>query len=206
MDVESSEEEDLDQELHDERIMLMMEDKEESLAIFGMQIKQGFMALSKVQKSDHRCQPRSSRRNFKSMEALNCIRSDYIGILGDPSTPLLGSEFKLMFRISRPRFQVMMEDIMAKNIKFYRKNYLKNQASLKAKLLLPIKSLAYGVPSHTFIDYFQMSPQSARDCCRNFWQAIELVYKEEYTRLPTTGDLIFQSKMLHHLTQYSCKR
>ena len=38
MDVESSEEEDLDQELHDERIMLMMEDKEESLAIFGMQI------------------------------------------------------------------------------------------------------------------------------------------------------------------------
>jgi hypothetical protein len=34
-----------------------------------------------------------------------------------------------------------------------------DKSSLATRLLLPLKSLAYGVPPHTFIDYFQMSPQ-----------------------------------------------
>ena len=76
-------------------------------------------AASNGPKRDHRKDPRSSRRVFRSGEALHCIRRDYMGIPGDPSTPLLGAEFPLFFRVSRTRFQVMMEDIMAANIPFY---------------------------------------------------------------------------------------
>ena len=117
------------------------------------------------------------------------IQRDYLGIPGDATTPLYASSFKKMFRISRTRFQVMMEDIMAKNIKFYQKNNRTIQASLEAKLLLPLKSLAYGVPPHAFMDYFQMSAQYARDCCKQFHKAIKLVYMDEYLRLPTPSDL-----------------
>ena len=141
---------------------------------------------------DHRQLPRSKRRKFRHDEADHCIKRDYLGLPGDPSTPLLGAEFKNMFRLSKTRFQVLMEDVMAANISFYQKKrnlHAGDQASLEAQLLLPIKCLAYGVPSHTFIDYFQMSKQYARDCCRQFDVAIKRIYQEEYLRLPTVDDL-----------------
>ena len=69
--------------------------------------------------SDHRSHPRKERRFFRHEEALHCIRRDYLGFPGDPRCPLLGKEFPLMFRVSRGRFQVMMEDIKAKNIPYY---------------------------------------------------------------------------------------
>jgi hypothetical protein len=39
---------------------------------------------------------------------------DYLG-----PDPLFGKEFSLMFRLSRQRFHLMMEDVMAKGVKFY---------------------------------------------------------------------------------------
>jgi hypothetical protein len=105
----------------------------------------------KKMKVDHWQLPRSTRRMFRHDHALVCIERDYIG-----DTPLLGVEFKLMFRLSRGRFQVLMEDVMASNIKFFKSTVRDgfDISSLAACLLLPLKSLAYGVPPHTFIDYF----------------------------------------------------
>ena len=153
--------------------------------------------LKKRQKTHHhkvdgRTLPRSQRRQFKSDRALECIHQDYLGVAGDPATALFASDFQRMFRISRQRFQVFMEDIMAKNIKFYmvKKNRLPyQQSSLEAKLLLPLKSLAYGVPPHTFMDYFQMSRAHANDCCKQFDKAITLLYTKEYLRVPSAADL-----------------
>jgi hypothetical protein len=50
-----------------------------------------------------------------------------------------------------------MEDAMASNIIFFKSNGKdgRSKSSLAARLLLPLKTLAYGVPPHTFIDYFQ---------------------------------------------------
>ena len=71
-----------------------------------------------------------------------------------------------------------------------KKNLLDSQqASLEAKVVLPLKSLAYGVPPHCFIDYFQMSPQMARECMIQFDKVILQLYKGEYLRLPTAEDL-----------------
>ena len=108
-----------------------------------------YRPATKLQKS-HRGGPRSQRRHFHHNEALQAIRRDYIGIPELPHTPLFGAEFKLMFRISRPRFQRLLEDVMAKEIRFYQDKPNRGvQASLYAKLMLPLKSYAYGVPPPT---------------------------------------------------------
>jgi hypothetical protein len=58
-----------------------------------------------------------------------------------------------------------MEDVMASDIKFFKLTGRggRCRSSLAAHFLLPLKTLAYGVPPHTFIDYFQMSRQYARE-------------------------------------------
>lgn len=128
---------------------------------------------------DHRKRKRTSRRYFFHDQALRCILRDYLC-----PNALFGREFPLMFRISRARFQVLMEDVMAAEIGYYENG----SASLEAKLLLPLKTLAYGVASHCFCDYFQMSAQLARDCCKVFDSTIKLVYGH-YLKLPTKKDM-----------------
>ena len=64
-------------------------------------------------KVDHRTLPRKKKREFRHDEALHCIRRDYLGIMGDLTTPIFaGSEFATMFRISRPRFERLMQDFV----------------------------------------------------------------------------------------------
>ena len=60
---------------------------------------------------------------------------------------------------------------------------------MDARLLLPIQSLAFGVPSHAFRDYFQMLKTLAQDCCQNFNKIIINVYKKVYMQLPTPSDV-----------------
>jgi hypothetical protein len=81
-----------------------------------------------------------------------------------------------------------MEDVMTSNVSFF-KSTVRNgvdKSSLAARLLLPLKSLAYGVPPHTVIDYLQMSPQYVRDCCKEFDKAVRSIYIKEFLRLPRT--------------------
>ena len=146
----------------------------------------------KRQKTDHRQLSRAGRHLFHHQDALHCIRRDYLGLAGDPKTPLLGKEFALMFRISRGRFQLLMEHVMAAEIPFYSGNVSANGdtvASLEARLLLPLKSLAYGVPPHTFIDYFQMSPPLARVCCIEFDRIIKRIYANRFLKLPSAQEV-----------------
>jgi hypothetical protein len=52
-----------------------------------------------------------------------------------------------------------------------------------------VKTLAYGVPLHTFINYFQMFPEYARDCCKEFDKALKRIHMKEFLRLPSATDL-----------------
>ena len=112
----------------------------------------------KKQQIDGRMLPWNQKRQFRHSEALHCIQRDYMGIPGDPSTPLFnGKEFDTMFRISRSRFQRMMEDIGKQEDPFYlcTKDCFGNEvASFEARLLLPLKCIAFGVPPKCFRDYF----------------------------------------------------
>ena len=113
---------------------------------------------------------------------------DYLG----PGPLFDGREFDVSFRISRRRFQRLLEDFGNSGIDFYSGNpdcFGYKGASLEARLLLPLKCMAYGVPPHCFRDYFSMSKTLARDCCKNFHDGLIQLYLEEYLRAPTQADL-----------------
>jgi hypothetical protein len=81
---------------------------------------------------------RKKRRVFDHAGALHCITRDYLGL-----DPLFGKEFPLMFRLSRPRFEILMQAIKAKEIKFYMTEtdgHGNTACSSQARLLLPLKT------------------------------------------------------------------
>jgi hypothetical protein len=155
-------------------------------AAAGGRIVAATVMQSKKRKEDHRQLPRSNRRKFRHDQALLCINRDYLG-----DAPLLRVKLKLMFQLSRGEIQVLMEDVMASNIKFFKLTGRDGRckSSLASRLLLPLKTLPYGVPPHTFIDYFQMSPQYARECCKEFDKAMRSIYMKEFLKLSTATDL-----------------
>lgn len=161
-------------------------------------------------KIDHRTLPRKKRKIFQHQQALDCIRRDYLQqqqhqhntISSSSSSSLVGKDFPLVFRMDRGRFQILMEDVMNDpQLEFYHKQsdpLGRMIASVEARLLLPLKTLAYGVPSHTFIEYFQMSKEMARECCRMFDRSMQTLYKNEYLRIPTAEDLQGMNTLHQH--------
>ena len=122
-------------------------------------------------------------RNAAENGALHCL---------GPQPLFNDRQFDVMFRISRSRFQRLMEDVAATGKPFYLKTrdlFNRKGSSIEAKLLLPLKTLAYGVPPHTFRDYFQQSTTLARKCVQVFVDTVFEIYKEEYLRCPTRADL-----------------
>jgi hypothetical protein len=160
------------------------EEEDSSLVIALLSAYEELSASTPPARVDHRTLPRSKRQKYSGRTALFALNRDILG-----PNALYGSQFKAQFRITRSRFQRMMEDIMASGINFYAANDRTEQASLEAKLLLPLKTLAYGVPPHAFMIYFQFSKTYANTCCKEFDQAIKKVYTKEYLRIPTAADL-----------------
>ena len=143
----------------------------------------------KKRKVDHRLLPREERRQFRHQETWSCLQYDYLG----PKPLFNGREFETMFRVSRSRFQCLMEDIGNSGREFYSRAgkdcFGRPAASLEAKLLLPLKCLACGVPGHCFMDCFSMSSTMAKDCCNEFHDAIVELHLKEHLRSPTQEDL-----------------
>ena len=155
---------------------------------------------SSVDSIDHRTLPRGEKKQWKYHQALHCIKRDYTG----PIPQFNDKQFEVMFRVSRSRFDRLRNDIGNHGDPFYICPSFdatgKPGMSLEAKLLLPLKTLAYGVPPHVFCDYFQMSFTHARKCYHKFTDTITKVYAEEYLRAPDAEDLrnIFQFHELKH--------
>ena len=135
---------------------------------------------------DHRQLPRGKRRKFFPREAHYCIMRDFLG-----PNALFDSEFKLMFGVSRTRFERISKVLMAENDFFHDKvNPIGlPTTSWEAKMLMPMKILSHGVAAYTFIDYFSMSETQARQCFSEFTSTMTRCFSEEYLRTPTTSDL-----------------
>jgi hypothetical protein len=151
---------------------------------------------------DHRSLPRSARREFNHERALQCIQEDYLGFPDRPDyEPTFdGAYFQAMFHISKARFLRIRDDFVADPDPFYtysRRRFCRQPASVEAKILLPLKTFAYGVPPHAFCDYFQMSDTLALDCCKKFTETMKRLYEKEYLRLPTKEDM----ESIYHLHQ-----
>lgn len=155
---------------------------------------------SSVDSIDHRKLPRGKRKSLRYDQALYCIRRDYIG----PTPQFNDRQFEVMFRISRSRFDRLRNDVGNSGDPFYVCPNVnaagKPGMSLEAKLLLPLKTLAYGVPPHVFSDYFQMSFTHARKSYHKFNDTVTKIYAEEYLRAPDAEDLknIFDFHELKH--------
>jgi hypothetical protein len=117
---------------------------------------------------------------------------------------LFGQEFGL----SRARVQILLDDFgrFSETNPFYNTfrvdKFGRVGASLEAKILLPLKTLAYGVAPHTlFCDYFQMSVPMARECYKQFLDTVCHLYMAEYLGLPSAADLrnivALHSKRVH---------
>jgi Plant transposon protein len=66
---------------------------------------------------------------------------------------------------------------------------------MEARMMLALKTMAYGVPPHMLRDQFQMSVMMARKCCIEFDNAIHALYDQEYLRLPTKQDIVAINKL-----------
>ena len=135
---------------------------------------------------------RTPRVHLHHDQALACINRDYLNKL--PLVPVFdGKEFDTMFRISKARFMRLMKDFALHSSSYYKHGSVdafgRECASFEAKLLLPLKVLAYGVAPHAFRDYFQMSSSNAARCCKKFNQTMIEIYQSEYLRLPTPNDV-----------------
>jgi hypothetical protein len=141
--------------------------------------------------------------------AHECILEDYLG-----AVPKLDfGEFTTMIRISRTRFQSNMEDFA--EYPFCQKkvdDIGKTEVCFEAELLLPLKTLADGVPSPYFRDYLQMSfplPTSEitykclepykTKCCREFHKTSISHYQRGYKRIPDEADLKSITNQLFHV-------
>ena len=137
---------------------------------------------------DHRTLPRGERRNFRHDQALMCINRDYCG----PTVLFADKQFVRHFRIEPARFQRLFFDVGRSGIPYYINRFDgrgKEGASMEARLLLPLKTIAYGVPPHTFQDYFQMSETACSDCMDHFDLMMKKLYKNEYLRCLDEDDI-----------------
>jgi Plant transposon protein len=144
--------------------------------------------LSLQRKRDHRTLPRRKKRKFDHERALDCIRADLTG----PDATFIGKDFKMYFRISRSRFQQIMEMFGHHGGAFYsgKADCVGNPtASLEAKLLLPLQTLAYGVATHSFCLYYQMSKTLAAKSCAMFHKTFLRLYRKKYLKKPNQEDM-----------------
>ena len=145
------------------------------------------LATKRNRAIDHRLLPREKKRRFRHKETYDAIQFDYLG-----PDALFGREFELMFRTSRARFQRLLEDFAKSGMSFYsgKKDCFSNDIPcLEARLLLPLKCIAYGVPPHTFMDYFSMPKTTARSCYINFAKGMRKIYLQEYFCKPNEEDV-----------------
>ena len=133
---------------------------------------------------------RNRRRIFDHERASKCIKLDYLS----PDPLFDGGNFEMMFRVSRSRVQRIFEDFASHpDLPFFNKNSVGilgyTTVSLEARVLLPLKCLAYGVATHCFTDYFCMSTSMASQCQFQFDDAFKKVYVKEYLRVPSPQDI-----------------
>lgn len=94
---------------------------------------------------------RANRRLFDHQRAYTCIQEDFLL----EEAALFGGTFEVYFRLSRPRVKLISEALGNSGDLYYSATITNIPAdcrmwnpSFEAKILLPIKTLAYGVACH----------------------------------------------------------
>jgi hypothetical protein len=129
---------------------------------------------------------RGPRAIYPHQRALDAIYTNFLD-----QAALYGPTFQSYFRLSRPRVQLLMEVLAGSGDQYYvpTVRFGVTGPSLEARILLPLRTLAYGVADHIFCPCFSMAPTTARVSCRKFNEAMTQYFGGEFLRLPTPSDL-----------------
>ena len=103
----------------------------------------------------------------------------------------MSKDFVAVFRVSLSRFEIIAQQLCLHS-SFWRPKTNANGIEgpcTAAKIMLPLKMLAFGVPPRAFLDYFQMSPQLARDCFLHFIEDLPHVFGRHYLQPPNKGQV-----------------
>jgi hypothetical protein len=164
-------------------------------------ISQSFQNSENSEDSDSfdlRKLPRRPRTIYDHERVTQQLYDDWLG----PTRRFDDDKFKLIFRISKVRYVKIRDDVVSSKIPFYMPKsdaVGRRGACLDARLLLPLKVVAYGVAPSAFVDQFQMSDSFMRDCLIQFDLMMEKLYQEEYLRLPTPEDLKNINNLHNHV-------
>jgi len=157
--------------------------------------------ISDDDKIDHRLLPRAKKTKYDHERARSAIQQDYLAA----NAIFFGIQFKKTFRISRQRFEIIFQALSAK-YSFFRESVDAcgvRGACPAGKMLIALKTLAFGVSPESYRDYYQMSPTLARLCYDSFTAGIKRIYESEYLRFPSVSDL---KKILRlHESFHGCK-
>jgi hypothetical protein len=171
-----------------------MENEEEELLATMNATTMYLEFMDEEEKIDGRTLPRNPRREFDHDRAYNAIMKDFLG----PEPMFTEKEFISIYRISIARFNRIKKDVLEAKIPYYCKIVEvtgRKGPSLEARLLLPLRVLAYGVAAYAFFDYFQISKAMCRVALAEFDQMMKQLYQAEYLRIPTAEDLINISRL-----------
>jgi hypothetical protein len=147
----------------------------------------------KKMKADRKRRRNRARPNMRGPRAIyphdRALAAIYTNFLDQAA--LYGPTFKSYFRLSRPRVQLLMEVLAGSGDPYYvtTVRFGVTGPSLEARILLPLRTLAYGVADHTFCPCFSMAITTAKTCCREFNRAITKYFAHEFLRLPSPADL-----------------
>lgn len=113
----------------------------------------------------------------------------------DPSDSVvpLDSKFHSKFRLSKPLFLKIVQDLTDNDLHFVqRKDAIGNMGhSSYQKVLAAIRQLTHGIGSQEAIldDYIRMAESTALECLIRFCYNVDELYGTEYLRSPTESDL-----------------
>ena len=100
--------------------------------------------------------------------AMRCVQYDYL----DPD-PLFAKQFERIFRVTRGITERVIQIVGNSSPFFTRRKMATGEMGIhpEVKVLMALKTLAFGCSSAAFVDYFQMST-SGRDCVRRLCRII----------------------------------
>lgn len=109
--------------------------------------------------------------------------------------PLFGpDDFRLTLRVSRWRFEQILQHLSSTD-SFYQSKRTDavgrkmGCCRVEAKIIIALKSLAFGVTPECFCGYFHLSSALARQCFDKIMNLFPRLFLEEYIRTPTQLDI-----------------
>jgi Plant transposon protein len=134
------------------------------------------------------------KKKYDYERAYRCVQYDYLGI-----DPLFEKQFDRVFRVTRGIVEQIIQLAGNSSEFFTHRQMATGEMGIypEVKVLMALKTLAFGCSSAAFMDYFQMGTTSARECVRQLCRIISKspTLRDKYLRKMNRNDAKKVSKL-----------